>query len=124
MTALAVVFWISAALIVHTHATYPLSLAALARIRRRRSPPAAPAEPPFVSLIIAAHNEEAVIERRVRNAREGGHPREWLEVIVASDGSEDRTAELARAAGADKVLELGRRGKVEAQNAAVAEAQG
>ena len=77
-----------------------------------------------VSLIIAAHNEEDVIERRVRNALETDYPRELLEVIVVSDGSDDRTAELARAAGADMVLELPRRGKVEAQNAAVAEARG
>ena len=65
-----------------------------------------------------------MIERRVRNALETGYPRELLEVIVASDGSEDRTAELARAAGADVVLDLPRGGKVEAQNAAVAEARG
>ena len=45
-------------------------------------------------------------------------------MIVASDGSDDRTADLARAAGADVVLELSRRGKVEAQNAAVAQARG
>ena len=34
MTALAVAFWLSVALIVHTHVTYPLSLAVLARLRR------------------------------------------------------------------------------------------
>jgi cellulose synthase/poly-beta-1,6-N-acetylglucosamine synthase-like glycosyltransferase len=125
MTALAVAFWASAALIVHTHVTYPLSLALLARLRRTREPhPATRSGQPAVSLIIAAHNEEAVIERRVRNALESGYPRERLEVIVASDGSVDRTAELARAAGADVVLELSRRGKVEAQNAAVARARG
>ena len=126
MTALAVAFWASVALIVHTHVTYPLSLAVLARLRRSapgKGYPASDAEP-FVSLIIAAHNEERVIEQRVRNALESDYPRELLEVIVASDGSEDRTAELARAAGADEVLELSRRGKVEAQNAAVLEARG
>jgi cellulose synthase/poly-beta-1,6-N-acetylglucosamine synthase-like glycosyltransferase len=125
MTALAVAFWASAALIVHTHVTYPLSLALLVRLRRAREPDRAPRSgQPAVSLIIAAHDEEAMIERRVRNALESGYPRERLEVIIASDGSVDRTAELARAAGADVVLELSRRGKVEAQNAAVAEARG
>jgi cellulose synthase/poly-beta-1,6-N-acetylglucosamine synthase-like glycosyltransferase len=124
MTVLAVAFWASAALIVHTHVTYPLSLALLSRLRRHREPPAASAKHPAVSLIIAAHNEEEVIERRVRNALESGYPRDRLEVIIASDGSEDRTAEFARAAGADAVLELSRRGKVEAQNAAVAQARG
>ena len=125
MTALAVVFWASAALIVHTHVTYPLSLAVLARLRREpRTTSPSPVEPPLVSLIIAAHNEEKVIEARVENALAAHYPRQRLEVIVASDGSEDRTVELARAAGADSVLELSRRGKVEAQNAAVTQARG
>ncbi len=125
MTALAIVFWVSVALIVHTHVTYPLSLAALARLRQRRKPAAAPAtELPSVSLIIAAHEEESVIAQRVANALGADYPRELLEVIVVSDGSEDGTAEAARAAGADTVLELSRRGKVEAQNAAVAKARG
>ena len=124
MTAVAIAFWASAALIVHTHVTYPLSLAALARLRRRAPNSPATQDAPSVSLIIAAHNEEAVIAQRVRNALSSDFPRERLEVIVASDGSDDRTAELARAAGADLVLELPRQGKVEAQNAAVAEASG
>src|SRR5206468_2524541 len=53
-----------------------------------------------------------------------GRPRERLEVIVASDGSTDRTAELAREAGADLVLELPRGGKVAALNAAVERSTG
>ena len=127
MTALAVAFWLSVALIVHTHVTYPLSLAVLARLRRSvpgTGVPVPGTSAPVVSLIIAAHNEEDVIERRVQNALETDYPRELLEVIVVSDGSDDRTVELATAAGADVVLDLPRGGKVEAQNAAVAEARG
>jgi cellulose synthase/poly-beta-1,6-N-acetylglucosamine synthase-like glycosyltransferase len=119
-----IVFWLCVALLVHTHVTYPLSLALLARLRRADSPPRAPGELPAVSLIIAAHDEDAVIEQRVGNALESDYPRERLEVIVASDGSEDRTVARARAAGADRVLDLTRRGKVEAQNAAVDAARG
>jgi cellulose synthase/poly-beta-1,6-N-acetylglucosamine synthase-like glycosyltransferase len=125
MAALEIVFWLCAGLLVHTHVTYPLSLALLARIRR----PLAAGTPveselPGVSLIVAAHDEEAVIERRVQNALASDYPRERLEIIVASDGSQDRTVELARAAGADAVLDLSRRGKVEAQNVAVEQARG
>jgi cellulose synthase/poly-beta-1,6-N-acetylglucosamine synthase-like glycosyltransferase len=124
--ALEIVFWLCVALLVHTHVTYPLSLAVLARMRVAASAPAAAerGELPHVSLIIAAHDEEAVIERRVRNALESEYPRERLEVIVGSDGSNDRTVELAEAAGADLVLDLSRRGKVEAQNAAVERGRG
>lgn len=123
--ALAVIFWASALTIVHTHVTYPLSLAVLVRLRGRPEPLAGPIrDRPFASLIITAHNEEAVISERVENALASDFDRARFEVIVACDGAEDRTAELARAAGADQVLELTRRGKVEAQNAAVAEAKG
>ena len=125
MAILEVIFWVSVALLVHTHVTYPLSLALLARLRRARPQPArAPGALPTVSLVIAAHDEELVIAERVRNALASNYPRERLQVIVASDGSGDRTVELAREAGADLVLDLSRRGKVEAQNAAVEDATG
>jgi cellulose synthase/poly-beta-1,6-N-acetylglucosamine synthase-like glycosyltransferase len=72
-----------------------------------------------VSLIVAAHDEEDVIEAKIADALGLDYPRELLEVIVVSDGSGDRTVECARAAGADLVLELDRVGKIAAQNAAV-----
>ena len=59
-----------------------------------------------------------MIAAKVANALALDYPRERLEVIVASDGSADATAERARAAGADLVLELPRGGKIAAQNAA------
>ena len=115
MGALEVVFWVAAGLLVYTHVGYPLLLALLARSRRVR-PGIESATLPSVSLIIAAHDEEQVIAAKVANALALDYPREMLEVIVASDGSDDRTAELARQAGADLVLELPRAGKVPAQN--------
>jgi cellulose synthase/poly-beta-1,6-N-acetylglucosamine synthase-like glycosyltransferase len=123
MTAAAVVFWVAVGLIVYTTIGYPLALWALASARRPRRPPPV-GEPAAASLIVAAHDEEAVIERWVRSARALAYPRERLQVIVASDGSTDRTAELARAAGADLVLELPHRGKVATLNAAVESATG
>jgi cellulose synthase/poly-beta-1,6-N-acetylglucosamine synthase-like glycosyltransferase len=129
-TALAVVLWASLALIVYAHAGYPLLLAVLARLRGRRERPLGEGGVPRVSLIVAAHDEEAVIERRVENAVALDYPPERLEVIIASDGSSDRTVELARAAGTAaaagrvRVLDLTRRGKVRAQDEAVDEAHG
>jgi len=119
------IFWGSVAGLVHTHVTYPLSLAAIARLRGRRRAAAPPAaEPPMVSLIVAAFDEADVIEAKVADALDQDWPRERLELIVASDGSTDRTVELARAAGADLVLDLPRGGKIAAQNAAAARASG
>ncbi len=123
MVIVEVVFWIAAGLLVYTHVGYPLVLALLARMRPPRRPPAL-SELPSVSLVVAAHDEQQVIEAKVRNALALDYPRELLEVIVASDGSADRTVELARAAGADVVLDLERRGKVPAQNAGAERASG
>jgi cellulose synthase/poly-beta-1,6-N-acetylglucosamine synthase-like glycosyltransferase len=123
MEALEVVFWVSAGLLVYAHLGYPPLLALLARGRRAR-PAVELRALPSVSLIVAAHDEEQVIGSKVANALALDYPRERLELIVASDGSTDRTAELAREAGADLVLELPRAGKVPAQNAAAERASG
>ena len=79
--------WISAALIAWTQAGYGLFLAALSR-RRAAAPPSAgePLPLPLVTLIVAAHREEAVIEAKVANALALDWPRERLELIVAVDG--------------------------------------
>lgn len=165
-TLAAVLFWVSAGLIVYTHLGYPVVLVCLVWLRghttrppRSRRPlgeapkatgleippppgvPPAPgvsaqAEPdaeepppavpglPTVSLIIPAYDEEEVIADKVANALALEYPRELLQVIVASDGSSDATAERAREAGADLVLELPPGGKVAALNAGVEKASG
>jgi cellulose synthase/poly-beta-1,6-N-acetylglucosamine synthase-like glycosyltransferase len=119
-------FWISVGLIVFTHAGYPLTLWVLARLRRRTTlaRPHAMEELPSVSLIVAAYDEAEVIAAKVENALDLDYPRDHLELIVASDGSTDATAEAAREAGADLVLDLPRAGKIVAQNAGAEQATG
>ena len=131
MTLLKTAFWASAGLLVYTHAGYPAGLAVLDRVRSGRGtrgaagPRAAvdEAAPPGVSVIVAAYAEQDVIAARVANLRALDYPAEKLEVIVACDGSPDATAQRARDAGADLVLELPRGGKVRAQDAAVTRAR-
>ncbi len=129
MTAiLEIAFWASLGLLVYSQVGYPLVMLILRRFlgtgaTPREFVPEGPDEPP-VSLIIAARDEEEVIGDRVANALALEYPREKLELIVASDGSTDRTVERAREAGADQVLDLPPGGKVAAQNAAVDRAQG
>jgi cellulose synthase/poly-beta-1,6-N-acetylglucosamine synthase-like glycosyltransferase len=119
-----VVFWVAVGLLAYTHLGYPLLLRALVALRGSRPAQGSWAELPTVSLIVAAHDEEAVIERKVRDALALDYPRSRLELIVADDGSTDRTAELARAAGADVVVEAPRAGKVATLNAAVERSRG
>jgi glycosyltransferase involved in cell wall biosynthesis len=126
-TALEIVFWVSAGLIVWTQLGYAAALAIAARVL-----PAASTQGrertrsglPDVSLIVAAHDEGSVIAAKVENALALDYPRERLELIVACDGCADATAALAREAGADVVLELARGGKIRAQDAAVQRARG
>ena len=112
-----VLFWASAGALVWTHAAYPAAAAALARLRPR---PVATDddELPTVAVIVAAHDEESVIERRIANLRELDYPSDRVEVVVTSDASTDRTEELAEAAGA-RVVRNPRGGKVAAQDNAV-----
>ena len=95
---LEIIFWVAVGLIVYAHLGYPLLLRGLvALFGERVSALEVSGELPRVTLIIAAYDEEPVIERKLANARALDYPAERLEVIVASDGSTDRTAESWRA---------------------------
>jgi hypothetical protein len=138
---LQILLWLGLVLIVWTQLGYALALAVVDRLRRpprpsggspgaaeptQRSPEGGANPPlnPVVSLIVAAHDEEASIAAKVANALALDYPRELLQVIVACDGCTDATAARAREAGAELVLELPRGGKIRAQDAAVARARG
>ena len=123
MTAVEIVFWICAGLLAYSLVGYPVLLAALVRLRPRVQHAAA-GELPRVSVIVPAYAEERVIADRVANLRAVDYPGDRLEVIVACDGSPDSTAEHARGAGADVILELPRAGKIRAQDAGVERAGG
>ena len=88
-------FWASLALVLYTYAGYPAILYVIGRIRGRRETPATPLATPSACLIISAFNEENVIRQKIENslALERVGP---LTIIVASDGSNDRTVSIAR----------------------------
>ena len=127
-TALEIVFWLSAGLIVWTQVGYAAALVAvdvaLGGRGREEGDRRDETELPSLSLIVASHDEARVIAAKVRNALALDYPDGRIEVIVACDGCSDETAELARSAGADVVLELPRGGKIRAQDAAVQKARG
>jgi cellulose synthase/poly-beta-1,6-N-acetylglucosamine synthase-like glycosyltransferase len=83
---------------------------------------------PTVSIVVAAHDEETVVERRVENLLALDYPPDKTEIVVASDASGDRTDELVEAiAGREPrvgLLRCPRGGKVAAQNRAVRETSG
>jgi cellulose synthase/poly-beta-1,6-N-acetylglucosamine synthase-like glycosyltransferase len=89
-------FWACFALVMYAYAGYPIILWVLSRFAgdRREPPELHDADLPAVSLLIAAFNEEAVIEERVRNALAMDYPADRLEIVIASDGSSDSTADI------------------------------
>ena len=116
----------SVGVIAYVYAGYPFALWLLAGLKP--SPPLTPDRDwPSVSLIIAAFNEERVMSQKLMNALSLDYPREKLEIIVASDGSTDRTDEVVAgflSHGVRLIRIDGRQGKTAVQNAATAQATG
>ncbi len=73
---------------------YPVLIALLARGKARALPTLS--RLPSVSVIITAHNEEAIIADKLNNLLQLTYPPECLEIIVAGDQSTDRTNEIVR----------------------------
>jgi cellulose synthase/poly-beta-1,6-N-acetylglucosamine synthase-like glycosyltransferase len=118
------IFWSAIAFLVYAYGGFALLVGAVGLWQRRgvRKLPITPS----VSLIIAAYNEEEVIAERLENALALDYPRDRLQILVASDGSTDRTEEIAASYAPLGVLllSLPRRGKIRTLNAAVARATG
>jgi cellulose synthase/poly-beta-1,6-N-acetylglucosamine synthase-like glycosyltransferase len=114
-------FWGSLGALAWTHAGYPLAAAGLARVRPR--PYASADATPTVAIVVAAHDEERVIARRLENLLALDYPRDLLEVVVASDASTDGTDATVKAVASRepcvRLLRVHRGGKVAAQDAAV-----
>jgi cellulose synthase/poly-beta-1,6-N-acetylglucosamine synthase-like glycosyltransferase len=115
-----VCLWVSLVALAWTHVLYPAFAMALARVTGRRVSKA-DAEP-TVTVIIAAHNEEPVIGRRIENLLALDYPKEKLHFVVSSDGSSDRTEEIALQYPGVRVISNPRGGKVAAQDRAVRQA--
>jgi cellulose synthase/poly-beta-1,6-N-acetylglucosamine synthase-like glycosyltransferase len=120
-------FWGTLGALAWTHVGYPLAAGALARVRERRVAKD-PEWQPRVAVIVAAHDEEAVIERRLENLLALDYPADRVELVVASDASSDRTNELVEGVAAReprvRLLDCARGGKVAAQDRAVRETAG
>ncbi|HEX2972826.1 MAG TPA: glycosyltransferase, partial [Tepidisphaeraceae bacterium] len=98
-----VCFWLCVGCALYAYLFYPLIMALAARIRPRPIRGTGP-RPKSFSIILAAYNEEAHIDRRIRELLEliATSDAEG-ELIVVSDGSTDRTPAIARRAGADRI---------------------
>lgn len=118
-------YWVLVALAAYSYVIYPLLLAVLPRRKDKSRREAEPIR--RVSVIIAARNEENKIERKIVNTLSLDHPGVDLEVLVASDASDDRTDEIVRGFHSKGVLlarSPQRNGKEYAQGLAIAMSTG
>ena len=116
-------FWASLGGLAWTHVGYPVAMGVLARTRPR--PVHKAEQTPSVALVVSAHNEEAVIRRRIENALALDYPSDALQIVVASDGSTDLTDAIVGEIAAEnhrvRLLQCPREGKVAAQHRSVRE---
>src|SRR5262245_18717491 len=113
------VFWSALGVLVYVYVGYPALVSVLARLRPRpvRRQPITPR----TSFPCTVYNEETLIAEKLRRTLAFDYPPEQLEIIVASDGSTDRTDEIVRTfEGRVRLLRVeGRVGKTATQNEAV-----
>jgi cellulose synthase/poly-beta-1,6-N-acetylglucosamine synthase-like glycosyltransferase len=117
-------FWGSVFALVCTYVLFPLVLLVRALVRPR--PHAVADVRPSLTMIIAARNEAASIAAKIDNILSLEYPPDRLEVVIASDGSEDGTNAVVEqyADRGVRLLALPRLGKASALNAAVESANG
>jgi len=118
--AFTVLFWLSMAGIIYTYFGYPLLVAALASLFPKAE--GGQDVTPTVTLLVAAYNEENVIESKIQNCLAIEYPKNKLQILVITDGSSDRTPQIVEQFAAENVLLLHqpeRRGKMAAINRAL-----
>jgi len=116
MIGMDILFWLSVAFLAYTTVGYPLLVAVIGSLRRRFQQRADIR--PRVSLIIPCYNEGETLHRKISNSLQLTYPKDRLEIIVVSDGSQDSPGAIVRQFSDPvlKFLELPeRRGKHHAQ---------
>lgn len=119
---MALLFWFSLLTVVYAYVGYPVVL----RVFCRKKPIVRAFDTPRVSVIIAAHNEEGTLPRKLNALHSVDYPAHCLQVIIVSDGSTDRTPEILRAAAnhVQSIILEQSVGKAVALNCGVAQATG
>jgi cellulose synthase/poly-beta-1,6-N-acetylglucosamine synthase-like glycosyltransferase len=110
--------------IIYAYVGYPLLLWALSRWRPRYH--SVPSTEPALTIIIAAHNEAAGMKKKLEQTLMLEYPRDRIQIIVASDGSDDGTDEIVHefaSSGVELVAIKDRMGKTNAQNIAARHAR-
>ena len=96
-----IAFWISSIVLFYVYFGYPILILFLSKLLPKPFAKFSEEELqdgsllPAISIFIPAYNEEPVIEKKIRNTLDLDYPKDKIEIIVASDGSDDKTVEIA-----------------------------
>jgi len=118
-------FWIAILMLAYIYAGYPALVFLVSLLFKRRLAPHL--HEPRISVVIAAYNEEQHIRTTIENKLAQDYPRNLLEIIVVSDGSEDHTDAIAKEyqeKNVHLIRQEPRQGKTAALNLALKEATG
>jgi cellulose synthase/poly-beta-1,6-N-acetylglucosamine synthase-like glycosyltransferase len=122
---LQIIFWLCVVAFFYTYIGYPIFVYLVGQLFPRKIKQSA--FEPNVTVLITAYNEEKDITAKLENTLLIDYPKERIEILVASDGSTDKTDEIVKTF-ADKGVKLfrqeGRVGKTITQNNAVEICQG
>ena len=89
---LELLFWISVLVLFHSYILFPFMLKVIARKKSENQTKYCLSDPlPFVSFIMAVHNEEQVIIEKIKSIFYTNYPLGRFEVLVGSDASTDGT---------------------------------
>lgn len=91
-----ILFWLSVFLVVFSYALYPLMLKWLAVGKKPNQLLYDKADLPFISVIIAAFNEQSVIKEKLISVVQSNYPSHRLEIFVGSDASTDQTIPIVK----------------------------
>ncbi|EAR11137.1 glycosyltransferase family 2 protein [Reinekea blandensis] len=124
---LVLLFWLFAIASIYSYFIYPIILQVLSRQRRHVSTAFQQDSTRTYSLIVTVYNEKHRIEEKLQNLLSLDFDRERLEIIIASDSSDDGTDEIVQTyqdQGIMLVRATERLGKENAQLAAIKSAKG
>ena len=121
METLEIIFWILLFIIVYTYVGYGILLYAIIKIRRilniGQKKALDTTYEPEVTLFIAAYNEKDYVEAKMKNSLALEYPKDKLNIIWVTDGSDDGTPDLLKGYPNTKVYHLdARNGKIGAMN--------
>lgn len=110
-------YWISLCIIVYTYFGYGVIISILAKFKSPKNKSKAFAELPKVTLLIAAYNEEEIIEDKIRNSLSLDYPKDKVEIAFVTDGSDDKTVDIIQKYPELKLFHSAKRaGKIAAVN--------